>query len=110
MERTNQDPRWAHGEAVSMGLVFACSMAENRGLLRSRSLKKYRLCWSRRVCPFESRTLPRRIGLLDRIEQDKKSRGGRVSWILPERPGSMLIRELSREEVREHLTDWIQKG
>ena len=110
MERTDQDPRWAHGEAVSIGLVFACSMAENLGFAEVPLSEKVSTLLESSGLPVRIEDPPEADVLLDRIEQDKKSRGGRVSWILPERPGSMLIRELSREEVREHLTDWIQKG
>ena len=110
MELTDQGPRWAHGEAVSMGLVFACAMTENLGLAEVPLSEKVSNLLELAGLPVRIEDPPEADVLLDRIEKDKKSRGGRVSWILPERPGSMLIRELSREEVREHLTDWIQKG
>ena len=110
MERTDQGPRWAHGEAVSIGLAFACAMAEKMRLAEVPLSEKVSTLLKSSGLPFRIEDAPETDVLLDRIEKDKKSRGGRVSWILPERPGSVLIRELSREEVREHLTDWIQKG
>ena len=110
MERTDQGPRWAHGEAVSMGMVFACTLSEKLGLAEIPLTEHVSALLELAGLPVRLEDAPDTDLLLDRIENDKKSRGGRVSWILPERPGSMLIRELSREEVREHLTDWIQKG
>lgn len=110
MERLDHAPRWAHGEAVSLGLVFACHMAERMQIIREAFSEKVSDCLKMAGLPVTPVDIPDPERLLDRIERDKKSRGGVVSWVLPEAPGSIRIQELIRDDIREHLNDWIQKG
>ena len=76
--------RVTHGEAVAIGLVFACALAEVLDLapeaLRSdleRSLAKAGLAVRARI--------PRAAWAL--LARDKKVRAGKVRWILPRRIG-----------------------
>jgi len=80
-----------HGEAVSIGMVAACWIAQKMGLLKERdSLRQENL--------LEAIDLPTRIDSrlnLDRvmkaIEVDKKSRAGELRFILPKRIGEVII-------------------
>lgn len=71
--------RWLHGEAVSVGLVFAAALAEGLGMLDAESAQRHR-----RV--LESLGLPV-AGSFDREDveaawsMDKKYKGG-VRWVL----------------------------
>ena len=76
--------RRTHGEAVAIGLVFACALAEELELasigLRA---EVERLLASARL-PIRGRIPKAAWGLLQR---DKKARAGKVRWILPRRVG-----------------------
>jgi shikimate kinase / 3-dehydroquinate synthase len=82
--------RVRHGEAVSVGLVAACRAAAEVGLAEpSLALRVERL--------LTALGLPARLELdadevLAAMAHDKKRRGGRLRLVLPERPGSVVLR------------------
>ena len=110
MEWRDGEPLWAHGEAVSMGLVFACFVSEKMGFATEPLLPRISSLLESAGLPLRPTEFPDAELLLDRIEKDKKSRGGVVSWILPQSPGQVKIHELDRDGIRESLTDWIQQA
>ncbi|MBI4230073.1 MAG: 3-dehydroquinate synthase [Planctomycetes bacterium] len=85
--------RWelSHGDAVAIGIVFALELAQARGVLRDLTLSA------------RARTLLATFGLpvvppqadpaaLEEIlSRDKKGMGGRLTWILPVRPGEVAV-------------------
>jgi shikimate kinase/3-dehydroquinate synthase len=73
-----------HGEAVAVGLVYACALAETLGLAPEALRADVERLLARAGLPVRAR-LPRAAwGLLAR---DKKVRAGAVRWILPRRVG-----------------------
>jgi len=76
--------RVAHGEAVAVGLVYACALSEALGLATS-GLR------DRMERLLEKSGLPRRARIpaaaWELIGRDKKVRAGKVRWILPRRIG-----------------------
>jgi 3-dehydroquinate synthase len=76
--------RKTHGEAVAIGLVFACALAEQLDLASAELRADVeRLLASARL-PIRARIPNAAWGLLQR---DKKARAGKVRWILPRRVG-----------------------
>jgi 3-dehydroquinate synthase len=76
--------RKTHGEAVAIGLVFACALAEELGLAGvDVRADAERLLVAARL-PVRARIPKAAWGLLQR---DKKARSGKVRWILPRRVG-----------------------
>lgn len=91
---------WRHGEAVSVGLVAACRLAEARGEMPKGDAD--------RVCRLLERLrLPVRIPaelsngvLLERIGSDKKIRAGRLTFVLPGRIGTVqLVQDVGETEL-----------
>ncbi len=72
---------WRHGEAISVGLVFAAALARRLGRLDSATADRHRVV-------LESLGLPTRYrpdafaGLLETMRVDKKARGNRIRFIL----------------------------
>jgi shikimate kinase/3-dehydroquinate synthase len=90
LEAATRYRRYAHGEAVALGMVFASALAEKLDL----SGPDLRL---------QLEGLLERIGLPTRcrvpsavweiVERDKKRHGGRTRWILPRRIGRVSVVE-----------------
>jgi 3-dehydroquinate synthase len=95
--------RFTHGEAVGWGLVAAGWLARGHGLLREST--------SRAIAAAVDRLGPRppvsdlpEAAILDAVQRDKKSRGGRVPFVLPTAIGHVVIcDDVSRPEVRKVL-------
>ena len=93
-----------HGEAVAIGMVYAARVAERMGLLDEESVRRL-IDLVRRV------GLPVRCdgldvsGTIETMKLDKKSVGGRLRFILPNRIGEVAIRDdVPDEYVRSVLT------
>lgn len=76
--------RRTHGEAVSIGLVYAAALAERVGLADASVRGDLERLLTKAGLPVRAR-LPREVWTL--IGRDKKARSGRVRWILPRRVG-----------------------
>ena len=81
-----------HGEAIAVGMVYAARVAERMGMLDGGSV--------RRLIELVRRTgLPQRCdrldvsGTIETMKLDKKSVGGRLRFILPNRIGEVVIRD-----------------
>ncbi|HUQ42383.1 MAG TPA: 3-dehydroquinate synthase, partial [Candidatus Limnocylindrales bacterium] len=76
--------RATHGEAVAIGMVYACALSEQLGLADpSLRAELERLLVAARL-PIRARIPAAAWGLLAR---DKKVRAGKIRWILPRRIG-----------------------
>src|SRR3990170_18403 len=76
--------RVTHGEAVAVGMVFACALAEELGLAPPTLREGLEGLLGRASLPLRAR-IPRKTWAL--LERDKKVRAGKVRWILPRRIG-----------------------
>ena len=90
LEEATAYRRFTHGEAVGWGLLIVIRLAEKMNILKANeALRMARLVW--RVGPLPSiRAIePRRV--LPLLSQDKKSVGGRIQWVIPDRIGRVQI-------------------
>ena len=78
------DYRVTHGEAVAIGLVFACALSEDLGLAPASIRADLERLLAKAGLPVRAR-IPRRAWQL--LASDKKARAGKVRWILPRRIG-----------------------
>ncbi len=76
--------RSSHGEAVAIGLVFACALAERLGLSPAALRGDMERLLTKAGLPVRA-SIPRAAWSL--LERDKKVRAGAVHWILPRRIG-----------------------
>jgi len=94
-----------HGEAVAVGMVAECRLAERLGWIGPDLT-------SRLVALLERFGLPTSIAgldpdaLLDAMGRDKKNRGGRIRLVLPRRLGSVELTDAATtDDLREVLHD-----
>src|SRR5713226_556648 len=110
LEKVTGYRRFRHGEAVGRGMLVAGEMSKSLGMLPSGELESLRKAV--RLCG----PLPRAGDLsiddiVQAIDQDKKSVGGAVKWILLERIGKPLIvdgREIDSRVLRASLGAGLQ--
>ncbi|MCH7685778.1 MAG: 3-dehydroquinate synthase [Planctomycetes bacterium] len=97
-----------HGEAVSIGMVYAGRLAERRKLINASVTE-------RQIKLLEAVGLPVRLPdsanlntteILDRMKLDKKTVGGKLRFILPTCIGHVeLFSDIPEEEVRDVLDE-----
>ena len=90
-----------HGEAVAMGMVLAARLSDALGVstcLERLLAEDFAAAGLPTQCPYPVGTL---AGAMDK---DKKAEGSLVHFVLPERIGSVIIREMSVVEALNALT------
>jgi 3-dehydroquinate synthase len=92
LETVSRYRRFTHGEAVGWGLVGAAALARNRGFLAARTFGTIAAAVDRVGPRPPVSDLP--VGrLLEALRRDKKSRGGRLVFVLPRTVGRVVVRE-----------------
>lgn len=100
LEATTAYDTWLHGEAVSLGMEVAGSIALACGLWSANDLQRQRTLLQALGLPV---TCNGRASdaLLEAMHRDKKVRAGRTRWILPTRIGqAQLYDDIPQELVR----------
>ncbi len=100
-----------HGEAVAIGIVGACFLAERLGVATTEVLRRARTLLTRLGMPV---SLPPAVSgeqLLDLMTRDKKARGGTPRFVLVEAigrvhcPGGQYAMEVPADALRAALAD-----
>ena len=93
-----------HGEAVAIGMVYAARVAERLGMLDGDSVQRLIELVRRTGLPVRCDGLDA-SATLETMKLDKKSVGGRLRFILPERIGAVVIRDdVPNDYIRSVLT------
>ena len=90
-----------HGEAVAMGMILAARLSDALGMsagLAACLTADFVAVGLPTACPYPPAAL---AGAMDK---DKKAEGGLVHFVLPERIGSVVIRDLTVAEALNALT------
>ncbi len=93
--RQNRDDI-THGEAVAMGMILAARLSDAMGLstgMEARLTQDFTTVGLPVACPYPLETLAAAM------DKDKKAEGGLVHFVLPERIGSVVIRDLTVDEA-----------
>ncbi len=96
--------QWLHGEAVSLGMAVAASLAEQAGLCTQAEVNRQNQLLAALGLPVSYRGSVKARDILGAIQLDKKVVSKRVRWILPEHIGSVVITPLSNELVQSVVT------
>ena len=87
----------AHGQAVAMGIILAARLAEKIGTaengLAAQLEADFKKCGLQTGCPYPVTDLG------EAMKKDKKAEGALVHFVLPERIGSVVIKDLAVEEA-----------
>jgi 3-dehydroquinate synthase len=101
---------YLHGEAVAWGMIAASHLAERAGLLATPVAQRIeRLV--RQVGPLPAAPAHRPDKLIAIMGSDKKTRGGKLRFVLPTRIGRVeTVSDIPGELVRQVLTELAAKG
>ncbi len=94
VEKTDGIP---HGQAVSIGLVFAATLSEHKGLLKPEERQEVINLLHTLGLPLQSFTPVER--LFDALARDKKRKGTHVHYVLMNGIGDVVVEAISLEEV-----------
>ncbi len=95
--------RFLHGEAVAIGMSFEAGLSEKMGLLNRTDLLRIKSVidsyglYSNLPQDIDIRRLMRHIKI------DKKVSGGNIKFILPERIGKVIIKEIRINELKGYM-------
>ncbi len=115
LEAVTNYRRFRHGEAVGLGMLVACELSKNLGLLVQSELELIRQAVS--LCgPLPAAGDLDESAVIRAIAHDKKRTAGHVQWVLLERIGRprivdgqdispQLLRRSVREVIRRHQRD-----
>jgi 3-dehydroquinate synthase len=92
--------RYLHGEAVAVGMVAECRLAERLGWITRGSTERVASLLGRFGLPTEAPGLDA-DALIEAMTRDKKNRGGKVRFVLPRGIGKVELTDApSDEDVR----------
>jgi 3-dehydroquinate synthase len=95
--------RWAHGEAISLGIVAEARLAEKLGVAAAETTERQRRLLERAGLPVAGTgVVPNAV--LEALARDKKARDGRVPFVLAPQIGSFrLVFDVPQAAVLEVL-------
>lgn len=86
-----------HGTAVSVGMVMAAGLSQQKGLLSDRAVQRIKSLLSRLNLPIRIDFDPRAV--FEALGKDKKREGGSIKFVLLESIGQATVRDISIEEL-----------
>lgn len=97
---------WRHGEAVAVGIVVATDLSARLGLCEPALTERLAALLERAGLPVQLPAVPA-AALLAAAGQDKKRRGGRLTWVLVRNLGDVVLRQdVPDELVLQALRAW----
>lgn len=95
--------RYAHGEAVAVGMTAAARIAAGRGLVDAAFVERQSALLRALGLPIEADELADER-IVPALYRDKKAEGGRLRFVLPTAVGSVaLVDDVTEDEIRRAL-------
>jgi 3-dehydroquinate synthase len=89
---------YSHGESVALGMVAASTLARDMGLLDDASRQRIVGVIRKAGLPFSGLTLATK-DVVETMYFDKKVKGGKLRFVLPDRIGHVVIRDDAPTEL-----------
>jgi len=102
LEAVTAYKRYLHGEAISIGMVFAARLAHDLGLCTQKTVHQQEALLARAGLPV---ALPkhRPADILKAMTYDKKVREGEIHFVLADRIGHVQVRSVKQAQIRSLL-------
>ncbi len=104
LENVSGYGEWLHGEAVSLGMVAAGTLAQEAGMFPASDLGRQNALLAALGLPIVYHGSVRAQDILAKIQLDKKVVGKRVRWIMPQRIGEVVVTPMTDELVERVVT------
>jgi 3-dehydroquinate synthase len=95
-----------HGEAISIGMVMACDLSVQKGLLTAEAAHRFKRLLQRFKLPTTVKVSPDKV--MDAIQKDKKRTGDNVHFVFLKSIGKAVVDETSIDSLRDHARTWLQ--
>ena len=110
IEAVTEYGTYLHGEAVSIGMMVAAGISNRMNLISDELVDRQRILLQRFELPVNISGVDAET-LIEAAASDKKSRGGKIRWVLLRGPGrATTSRDVSTKTVRAALNDVIDAG
>ncbi len=98
LEAATNYKTYTHGEAVLIGMYYEGLMAKGLGYIDELYFSQIEKIIKKTGISFEIDNVPLKV-LIDKMENDKKNRNGKISFILPNGQGKVIEVLLNKEEI-----------
>lgn len=85
--------RYKHGQAISLGMIYISKIAQKLGILKKEDVERQKKLLQRAHLPISPLRSFNPQKILTTLEMDKKRRGGRQRFILPQKIGQVIIKD-----------------
>lgn len=106
LEALTDYKKYKHGEAVAIGMVGACRIAEKMGMLKKEARDRIEHLIEKAGLPGRIRVKLSVDGIIQVLSRDKKVQAGKVRFVLPEKIGRVVV----RNDVSEHIVRDVIRG
>ncbi len=107
LENASGYGEWLHGEAVSLGMVVAATIAQEAGMFAATDVARQNTLLTRLGLPVLYRGSVRAEDILATTQLDKKVVGKRVHWVMPQRIGAVITTPLPDALVERVVTTFF---
>ena len=105
LEALTDYKKYKHGEAVAIGMVGACRIAEKMGMLKKEARDRIEHLIEKAGLPVRIEAQLSVDSIVQVLSLDKKVRAGKVRFVLPEKIGRVIVRnDVSEDVVRDVVT------
>ena len=102
--------RWLHGEAVSLGMVIAASLAQQAGMFSTDEMERQNRLLQALGLPVTCHDAVPVEAILEAMLLDKKVAGKRVHWIMPQHIGQVTVTPMPEDLVRHVITTFFWRA
>ncbi len=95
---------WLHGEAVSLGMMLAATMAQQAGMFADADVARQGKLLDALGLPVAYKGTVRPQDILAAMQLDKKVAGKQVRWIMPQRIGEVIVTAMPDDLVLRVVT------
>ncbi len=95
---------WLHGEAVSLGMMLAATMAQQAGMFADADVARQGQLLRALGLPVAYKGTVRPQDILAAMQLDKKVAGKQVRWIMPQRIGEVIVTAMPDDLVHRVVT------
>ena len=99
LESITQYTKLLHGEAVSLGMMVAGTISYHMGILSIENLEKQKHILKKYSLPITFNEKLDLDNIVNLTKNDKKSKSGKINWILLEDIGKAVIRNDVPDEI-----------
>ncbi|HEU5228064.1 MAG TPA: 3-dehydroquinate synthase [Ktedonobacteraceae bacterium] len=107
LENASGYGEWLHGEAVSLGMVVAATIAQEAGMFAATEVVRQNMLLAALGLPVSYHGSVSAQDILVRVQLDKKVVGKRVHWVMPQRIGAVITTPLPDELVERVVTTFF---